>query len=111
MTKNETTGIIEKIVPGGLRLLRSDKGIVFLNRGLPGEEVSYTINRKQKGTSYGDLQEVITASTSRIDSECEYYPSCGGCALIEAKLEHRREIKKEINHENDSNDNVIADNE
>ena len=51
MTKIET-GIIEKIVPGGLRLLRSEKGIVFLNKGLPGEEVSYHITRKQKGTSY-----------------------------------------------------------
>ena len=43
------TGTIDKVVPGGLRLVRGEQGVVFLNSGLPGETVSFKFTKNKKG--------------------------------------------------------------
>lgn len=38
------------------------------------------------------LEAILKASRDRIPSACPLFPSCGGCALIEARLEARRDF-------------------
>ena len=93
MSQKSEQGIIEKIVNGGKRLLRSQSGVVFLDGGLPGENVLFEVQQKQKGTQYGKTLEVLNASPHRQQSDCNIFPVCGGCNLIDAEPSHRRDIK------------------
>jgi 23S rRNA (uracil1939-C5)-methyltransferase len=72
-------GTIEKIVNGGWGLLRSEEGVVFLNYGIPGEEVKYRIKERARGVLWGELIEVLTPSPKRVVPPCPYFGECGGC--------------------------------
>ena len=96
MSQKTEQGTIEKVVNGGKRLLRSPNGVVFLDGGLPGEEVLFEVQQKQKGTQYGKTLEVLKASPHRQASDCEIFPACGGCNLIDADPSHRRQIKTDM---------------
>ena len=54
---------------------------VFVKGALPEEKVQATITLVKKSYAVGRLEQVITASTQRVQPQCPVYEECGGCQL------------------------------
>ncbi len=70
-----------------------DGRIVFVPTTLPGEVVDIEIVELKKTYAHGRLAEVIEASDERVDSDCPYFPVCGGCQFWHTNYEHEAELK------------------
>lgn len=57
--------------------------IIFVPGLLPSEraKVQYTINNKTN-TARGKITKMISSCANRVDVDCQYFGSCGGCSLL-----------------------------
>jgi 23S rRNA (uracil1939-C5)-methyltransferase len=53
---------------------------VYIDFGIPGEEVTFILDRKKQGFRSGQVVEIITPSPHRVDPFCIHYWQCGGCS-------------------------------
>ena len=70
-----------------------DKAIV--KNSLPGQSVSFMINKKRKGKCEGRLLEVKEKAPYEIESVCPHFSDCGGCTYQNVPYEKQLELKKE----------------
>ena len=68
---------------------------VFVPYALPNETVRVKITVVKKNYAVGDIVEVLTPSTERVDSQCEVYGNCGGCQLQHASYTEQLRLKTE----------------
>ncbi len=68
---------------------------IFVPYALPNETVQVKINLVKKNYAVGDIVEVLTPSTERVDSQCEVYGNCGGCQLQHASYTEQLRLKTE----------------
>jgi 23S rRNA (uracil1939-C5)-methyltransferase len=88
---------IEKMIYGGDGLARSPEGkTVFLPLVLPGEQVTASVIEAKPGFDRATLNELLTPSEKRIQPECPYFASCGGCHYQHTDYQHQLEIKRAI---------------
>lgn len=87
---------MERLVPGGLGLLRDDSGVVLLRGGLPGERVRARITRLRGGVRHGVVVDVFERSPARISPDCGLHPRCGGCDLLDLSAEGQAAAKREM---------------
>lgn len=84
MVDEHFTGRIERLGWGGLGIARHEDGrIILLRHSLalfPGELVKATISWKARHAE-GQVTEVLEPAPGRIDPECPWAASCGGCSL------------------------------
>ena len=78
------TLLIHELGPKGDGVHRSPRGLIYIDRALPGDEVQANVRRDVDGVLRGDLVHVIKASPHRIDAPCATYELCGGCTLQHA---------------------------
>ncbi len=69
---------------------------VFLEGGIPGETVTYTLERNKQGFRAGKTEEVIQASPARTVPFCRHYESCGGCNWQHIRYETQLDLKHRI---------------
>ena len=81
---------------GGKCLSEYDGLKVMLERALPGEKVFAYVKKKKSGYMEAVAKEVIEKSPHRIESDCRYYPVCGGCKLRDVDYGHQAYIKEEV---------------
>ncbi|MFP4330906.1 MAG: class I SAM-dependent RNA methyltransferase [Spirochaetaceae bacterium] len=86
-------GRVERVVAGGLALLRSRGEVCFVPGALPQELVRYEISGKRRGVLQGELRTVLEASPNRVEPPCRYYRACGGCELQEMAYEQQLSVK------------------
>lgn len=72
-----------------------DGRIVFVPTTLPGEVVDIELVELKKSYAKGRVVEVVEASPHRVDSDCAYFPECGGCQFWHTTYEHEVELKTE----------------
>lgn len=87
---------IEKLVYPGRSLARHDGRAVFLDYGLPGEQVKAEILRRRKGFLEGRLLEVVTPSADRISARCPHFGLCGGCVYQDFSYEKQVREKEKL---------------
>jgi 23S rRNA (uracil1939-C5)-methyltransferase len=75
----EVTLDVDRLVPGGQGLCRTDDGVVFVDGVAAGERVLVRLQGRQGGAARGDVLQVLTASPDRIALDCVVGASCGGC--------------------------------
>lgn len=92
----EAKGRVERIVAGGLALLRHEGSVCFVPGALEGELLRYEITGKQRGVLKGRVLEILEASEHRVTPPCVYYESCGGCDLQEIAYEEQLRVKRTI---------------
>lgn len=56
-----------------------DGSVCIVKNALPGQKVSFVVNKVRKGKAEGRLLEVLTASSDEIASKCPHFGQCGGC--------------------------------
>lgn len=93
MTIGDTLRLtIDKPVAGGRMLARHEGAVVLVAGALPGEVVSATVDRVQRGTAWAHVIDVHEPSPSRVGLP----NSCGGCVLAHASYAHQLEIKQQV---------------
>ncbi|MDA3837972.1 MAG: 23S rRNA (uracil(1939)-C(5))-methyltransferase RlmD [Candidatus Delongbacteria bacterium] len=85
-----------KPIYGGKTLSQYNGKTVMLERALPGEKVMAFIKKKKKGYIEAIASEILEKSPHRTESECKYYPTCGGCKLRDVEYDYQRWIKEEV---------------
>jgi len=73
---------------------------VFVDGALPGERILLRITGKRRAYSHGVLLDIVQASDDRVNAPCEYFGTCGGCAL--QHLDHDTQLKIKHRQLNDN---------
>jgi 23S rRNA (uracil1939-C5)-methyltransferase len=97
---------IEKLIYGGdglARLAADDKGrgkVAFVPFTLAGERVEASVQEEKPGFVRALAAQILEPSAHRIEAECDYFQSCGGCHYQHTSYEQQLEIKAAILKEN-----------
>jgi 23S rRNA (uracil1939-C5)-methyltransferase len=75
---------VERLVPGGQGLVRTDDGVVFVDGVAAGDVVRGARRGRRGGVGQGRVLAVVTASPERrraadVDADCAVAGRCGGC--------------------------------
>ncbi len=79
-----------------------NKGIAITEEGdrvvvkntIPGQKVSFLVNKVRKGKAEGRLLETIEKSPLEVDASCPHFGECGGCTYLSLPYEKQLEIKE-----------------
>jgi 23S rRNA (uracil-5-)-methyltransferase RumA len=74
---------------------KEKKWVVLVPRAMPGEVVTARVYRNHKGYSEADLLEVLQPSPDRVEPQCKYFSTCGGCQYQMSPLDLQRKWKRE----------------
>ena len=66
---------------------------VFVDKALPGDEISVKILKVKKSFAYGKIENFIVKSDLRVPPPCKYFGKCGGCQLQHIKYSNQLEYK------------------
>ena len=96
MKKGETyEGIVEKIEFPNKGILTVDGEKVVVKHGIPGQKISFLVNKKRKGKCEGRLLEVLEPSALEYEKNpCPHYGICGGCTYQTVPYEEQLKIKE-----------------
>ena len=74
------------------------KGKVVMIKGaaLPGETVEVSIDKEKKDYLTASVSKIIQPSPDRVEPQCKYYGTCGGCHLQHAPYKIQVNLKEEI---------------
>ena len=96
LAKNqEHTVTIEGYGEGGMGVARIDGRVVFVHGALRGEKCRVLILKTLKSVAFAKVLEVIEPSGARIESDCPYFPRCGGCTYRHMSYEEELRLKKQ----------------
>ena len=79
---------------GGDGVGKVDGKVCFVKDALPGEEVLFNVEKETTSYIKGKLVRVDKPSPDRVEPECPYYGSCGGCQLQHLSYEKELFYKK-----------------
>ena len=86
---------IEGYGEGGMGVARVDGRVVFVHGALRGEKCRVLILKTLKSVAFAKVLEVIKPSGARIESDCPYFPRCGGCTYRHMSYEEELRLKKQ----------------
>jgi 23S rRNA (uracil1939-C5)-methyltransferase len=85
---------LEEIHSSGRCIASQEGKSVYIDFGIPGEEVTYMLHRRRQGFRSGEVVEVVTPSRHRVEPFCMHNQQCGGCPWqhmdykIQLRLKH-----------------------
>ena len=79
-----------------------NKGVVITEEGekvvvkntIPGQKVSFLVNKVRKGKAEGRLLETVEKSPLEVDSKCPHFGNCGGCTYQTLPYEEQLKLKE-----------------
>ena len=96
LAKNqEHTVTIEGYGEGGMGVARIDGRVVFVHGALRGEKCRVLILKTLKSVAFAKVLEVLEPSSERMESDCPYFPRCGGCTYRHIRYEEELRLKKQ----------------
>ncbi len=78
------TGTIESLDHAGQGIARAEGKTIFVEGGLPGEQVSWLSYRRKPNFEMARVTEVHRAASARVEPRCPHFGVCGGCSLQHA---------------------------
>ena len=69
---------ISDLEPGGKAVARHDGCVVFVDRGLPGDEAAVRVTRTRRSFAEARLERIERPSPDRVAAPCPHAPRCGG---------------------------------
>ncbi len=91
---------IESLDQEGRGVAHRDGKVVFVEGGLPGEEVVASVYRKKPSFELATLDRVVRASAARQTAHCRYFGRCGGCSLQHADVRTQVAGKQRVLEDN-----------
>lgn len=99
MARSESSAVVvgrvRDLVDSGESVVETELGVVLVRGGLPGEQVRVRAEAARQGVRHGQLVEVLTASSARVEPACAVVDRCGGCPMMRLDLTAQRELKRE----------------
>lgn len=79
-----------------------NKGIAITEEGdrvvvkntIPGQKVSFLVNKVRKGKAEARLLETLEKSSLEVEASCPHFGECGGCTYLSLPYEKQLEIKE-----------------
>ena len=68
---------------------------VFVPQSAVGDELKVRILKVKKSYAFGKIEEVLIASKSRVNPDCECFSKCGGCVWRHISYEEECKIKEQ----------------
>lgn len=105
MKKGQTyTGIVERMDFPNKGIVVADKEkedgstekmTCVVKNALPGQKVTFMVNKLRKGKVEGRLLRIEEPSGTEVESPCTHYGKCGGCLYLALPYEEQLRIKEE----------------
>jgi len=96
LNKNQTlTGQAERFGVNGEGILRYEGQVVFVPFALPGERITFRVQKVTKTHAFGKLLDVPDPSPSRVDPPCPYFTRCGGCSVQHMNYDTQLRFKRD----------------
>tara|TARA_B110000116_G_scaffold266740_1_gene277935 strand:- start:619 stop:2019 length:1401 start_codon:yes stop_codon:yes gene_type:complete len=94
---------IESLSFGGSGFAKYEGAAVFVEKGLPGQEVEAFIFKKQKTYFKAKINNIIKESPHSINPKCSHFNDCGGCSFqnfdySEQTKEKYQQVKDTLEH-------------
>ena len=102
---------IEKLVYGGAGMARTEDGVVFVPKVLPGELVEVEIVDRKKDYSNAKIIDIVTPSADRREPECPNFETVGCCGWDHIRYKSQLDLKESIIRESLSRNGRIDWNE
>lgn len=97
LEKNDVFKVtIDSISSSGFGVCRIDGLVVFVADAVTGDVVRIKIIKKKKNYAVARVEEIVKKSDIRIDSDCEVFKRCGGCAYRNITYTAETDIKKSL---------------
>lgn len=91
---------IDALTSEGSGVGRYDGLAVFVNGAVPGDNIIAHIIKRSKSYAVGKIDEILSPSPSRIESDCPYSSKCGGCSF--RNMTYDEELKYKEGRVNDA---------
>lgn len=73
--------VIESLDHEGRGVTHVGGKAVFIDGGLPGETVEYSIHRSRPSFDLAEVSRVVKPSAQRVPPRCPHFGVCGGCSM------------------------------
>jgi 23S rRNA (uracil-5-)-methyltransferase RumA len=89
-------GVIREVVfPNkGIAVTEAGERVVVKNT-IPGQKVSFVVNKARKGKCEGRLLELLEKSPLETEAECPHFGMCGGCTYQSLPYEQQLKLKEQ----------------
>lgn len=93
-------GIVERVdFPNkGVVRVREENGtdaVCIVKNVLPGQKISFCVQKKRGGKAEGRLLEVLKKAENEVESPCPHFGLCGGCLYHNLSCEDQCRLKEE----------------
>ncbi len=88
-------GLVERVDFPNKGIVRLGEEICVVKNSLPGQKISFSVNKIKKGKAEGRLLEVITKSPLQSENPCSHFGVCGGCTYLTLSYEEQSKMKGE----------------
>lgn len=88
-------GRVDHVVfPNKSVVLTEEGERVIVKNTIPGQKVSFLVNKVRKGKAEGRLLETLEKSPLEVESKCPHFGECGGCTYQSLPHEEQLKIKE-----------------
>ena len=88
-------GRVDHVVfPNKSVVLTEEGERVIVKNTIPGQQVSFLVNKVRKGKAEGRLLETLEKSPLETESKCPHFGDCGGCTYQSLPYEEQLKIKE-----------------
>ncbi len=95
MKKGQTlTGIVERVDFPNKGIVTTQEGSCTVKNVLPGQKVTFVVQKKRNGRAEGRLLQVEEASPMEVKSPCPHFGECGGCLYLSLPYAQQLQIKE-----------------
>lgn len=92
----DSTVTIERMCYGGAGFGRVEGKACFVPFTAPGDQARIRVVKEKRSYMEGELQELVIASTLRVEPPCPFFGTCGGCNWQHLPYEEQLKQKGEI---------------
>lgn len=89
------TGIVERVDFPNKGIVNTEEGQCTVKNVLPGQKVTFTVQKKRNGRGEGRLLKTEECSPLETGSPCAHFGECGGCTYLSLPYEKQLQIKDE----------------
>lgn len=86
-------GIVERVDFPNKGIVRVGEETCIVKNSLPGQKITFCVNKQRKGKAEGRLLEVIEKSPLETGNPCSHFGLCGGCTYLSLSYEEQTRLK------------------
>ena len=76
------TGMVERVDFPNKGIVTTQEGSCVVKNSLPGQEISFCVQKVRNGKAEGRLLEVLKKSPLETYETCPHFGVCGGCTFL-----------------------------